>query len=161
MSPKIFCIAVLALTCLNASAEGLPAPITTVDLKAIRLDCAAAAAGVALSKNALQDLDRQGWDTAKLCAQADRLGPSLANLENSMTQSKPAATAAGVVGIHATSSWMLILTILGSNGIGVAVDHVPGYASEEQCQKAAAKWKADFEPEKISGFRSAVCTEQT
>lgn len=59
------------------------------------------------------------------------------------------------------SSWMLILTILGSNGIGVAVHHVPGYATEEQCQKAAEKWKADFVPEKINGFRSAVCTEQT
>ncbi|WP_057382786.1 hypothetical protein [Pseudomonas aeruginosa] len=59
------------------------------------------------------------------------------------------------------SSWMLILTILGSNGIGVAVHHVPGYATEEQCQRAADKWKADFVHEKINGFRSAVCTEQT
>lgn len=59
------------------------------------------------------------------------------------------------------SSWMLSLTILGANGIGVAVHHVPGYATEEQCLKAVYKWKADFVPEKINGFRSAVCTHQT
>jgi len=85
---KAIYIAVLALTCVKASADGLPTPTPTVDLETIRLNCAAAAVGVALSKKALQDLNRQGWDTAKLCDSAGRRGSTLVDLENAMTQSE-------------------------------------------------------------------------
>lgn len=91
-------IAVLALVCLNTSAASLPAATPTVDLATIRLDCAAAEAGVALSKKALQDLDRQGWDTAKLCALAYKGDATVADLENEMAQSVPVTT--GAAGGH-------------------------------------------------------------
>jgi hypothetical protein len=54
---------------------------------------------------------------------------------------------------------VLILSLIGANGVGMAVDHVPGLASQDECDKAVEKWKAGFD--RASCLRTAVCVEQS
>lgn len=55
-------------------------------------------------------------------------------------------------------TWILILSLVGVNSVGVAVDHVPGFATQAECEKAAEKWAAGFDGAVVR--RSAVCVRQ-
>jgi hypothetical protein len=54
---------------------------------------------------------------------------------------------------------VLILSLVGANQVGVTVTHVPGFANQDECEKAGAKWKAGFD--RASVARYSVCVEQT
>ena len=55
-------------------------------------------------------------------------------------------------------TWILILSLVGVNSVGVAVDHVPGFATKSDCEKAGEEWSAGFEGAVVS--RTAVCVRQ-
>ena len=58
-----------------------------------------------------------------------------------------------------TPTWILILTMMGASGAGVAIEHIHGFASKQECDVAARKWKDGFD-ESLTP-RAAVCVEQS
>lgn len=56
-------------------------------------------------------------------------------------------------------TWVLILTVYGAAMNGVAVDHVPGFSDQAECELASKTWTANIDAS--SQLRSSVCVEQS
>jgi hypothetical protein len=56
-------------------------------------------------------------------------------------------------------TWVLILTVYGAGMTGVAVDHIPGFSDQTECEQAAKKWTVSIDAS--SQLRSSVCVEQS
>lgn len=58
-------------------------------------------------------------------------------------------------------SWVLIISLaMGGLGSGaVALDHIPGFASKDECEKAGEQWKAAME--RVNGVVSPICVKQS
>ena len=57
-----------------------------------------------------------------------------------------------------TQMWVLILSMMGGSGSGIAIDHIHGFASQQECEVAARKWLAGFDH--LTSPKSAICVEQ-
>lgn len=49
--------------------------------------------------------------------------------------------------------------MMGISGSGAAIEHIHGFASKQECDVAARKWKDGFDESRPS--RTAVCVEQS
>lgn len=56
-------------------------------------------------------------------------------------------------------TWVLILPVYGIAMNGVALDHVPGFSDQAECELASKKWTASIGAS--SQLSSSVCVEQS
>jgi hypothetical protein len=54
------------------------------------------------------------------------------------------------------NTWVLILTLVGTGTTGSAIYHVPGFATETECDAAGLRWKTS---EEKPGLRSTTCVD--
>lgn len=58
-------------------------------------------------------------------------------------------------------SWVLIISLAmgGITSGAVALDHIPGFASKDECEKAGEQWKATMD--RVNGVVSPICVKQS
>lgn len=60
-----------------------------------------------------------------------------------------------------THTWVLILSMMGTSGQGVAINFIPAFSSQQECEVAANKWTKAFPESSNNAIRQAVCVEQS